>query len=234
VERVPYGLAVPVSTPAAFAPRAAAPAAAAMLRVARRIPLRCAALRCAGASVGVGRRAAAHRAVGAVAPSHPFPWDEPRLAAPCRRRGEPSPSADLAGESAVPAQMWQRRAQSWCGCGRMGPLVPAQCGRGSPFLVQVSDACRVLPTRREPADVVRIAKVRRTLSAARCLSHVVCRTLSAARCLRRTVRCPFVVCGAGCRALAAVPVAARRCAPAALPDGGSYEGKWIQGVTCNV
>jgi hypothetical protein len=77
-------------------------------------------------------------------------------------RGEPSPGADVAGASPVPAQMWQGRAQSRrrCGRGERSPgadvagasAVPAQvwqgraqsrrrCGRGAPCSI----ARRIVP-----------------------------------------------------------------------------------------
>jgi hypothetical protein len=55
-------------------------------------------------------------------------------AQPCRRcgGGEPSPGADVAGASPVPAQMWRGRAQS-----------RRRCGRGEPTRGQPTRRCIV-------------------------------------------------------------------------------------------
>jgi hypothetical protein len=57
-----------------------------------------------------------------------------RVRPPGRRRcgrGEPSPGADVAGVSPVPAHMWQRRAQSRCRCGQ-GRAAPSHRGPAAP------------------------------------------------------------------------------------------------------
>ena len=58
-------------------------------------------------------------------------------------RGEPSPGADVAGASRVPAQMWQGRAESRCRCGRGEPSPGADVVRGR---AESRVLCRLSPT----------------------------------------------------------------------------------------
>jgi hypothetical protein len=52
-------------------------------------------------------------------------------------RGEPSPSADVAGASPLPVQMWHGRAQSHCRCGMGEPSPSADVAGASPVPVQM-------------------------------------------------------------------------------------------------